>query len=551
MARKKISSVFLLFALFQPNAAWSKSFEAFHGVDICTDDEEWTLPGGIPREPEIETSASDIDLERLGEVYKAEAKATDAGVKDYFKYMVGRDYFSAGLIHLANEKFEKIVQSSAYKRSPGVWVAALECMNKIQISNKAFTFSRKTQKSILRFSATEVPAKYRNPLRRAALGFVRAKAVDGFKPSEKKRLAKMLSGNPAYEPFTLGLIEVASDRADRVIKHMEKFLKIDVDELPEDLRGNVEMAKMALARAYFEKKKFKQSIATYETIDKNSNFIIDSIVEKTWAQFRSKDYSSALGSAIGLHMGDFKRAFHPDSEMLITTGYFEICQLNEAKRMIKVFTRNYYKTNKWLKAWRSDRKKRNLYEEMLSALSTRKETVPAHVLTEWVRSPVFSAYQEEVNLIHKERESLVDVFDGVKTVNRSLASDQSVVAGAKLAHVELTKYRKRLTSLESRAVAKIQSALTGINLFMIEHLKDRISNLMLLRAEILGDLGNKNLGKKKMTSQEAPGGDDVWDWGEAEMGKGSENAEVWQDEIGIARADLPNICVRGKDSVAK
>ena len=82
----------------------------------------------------------------------------------------------------------------------------------------------------------------------------------------------------------------------------------------------------------------------------------------------------------------------------------ELCQFPGALASIRALRGDYRPDFVWLRDWRkAGGKKDELYGLALDTVEGKPVSVPLHVRSEWMRSPIFLSVQEELNLLLGER----------------------------------------------------------------------------------------------------------------------------------------------------
>src|SRR5581483_11132653 len=142
-------------------------------------------------------------------------------------------------------------------------------------------------------------------------------------------------------------------------------------------------------------------------VARSSNQLAVSLEEMSWAFLMNDRYSEAIGTAMNLEAGGLRHTFAPEAGMVMAMALNELCQYPESVRAIQLLRKHYEQPYKWLSEWAQaevDGKRRNLYQLAVEFLKKQGKT-PERVASEWVRSPLMIADQDEVNLLFDEREA--------------------------------------------------------------------------------------------------------------------------------------------------
>ena len=59
------------------------------------------------------------------------------------------------------------------------------------------------------------------------------------------------------------------------------------------------------------------------------------MVESAWTQILGEDYEGAAGNMFSLHTDFFKNAFSPESYVVRTVGYLNLCQYGDGAQVLK------------------------------------------------------------------------------------------------------------------------------------------------------------------------------------------------------------------------
>ena len=283
--------------------------------------------------------------------------------------------------------------------------------------------------------------------------------------------------------------------------------------------------------------------------------------------------------------------------MVMAISLNEMCRYPESMNVIQSFRKNYFDSYQWLRNEISKSKTpKELYH--LAVAYTKKDptfNVPHRIASQWIRSPLFLADQEQINLLFGERtyasrltqqtgdEKKAQILKIVKSARAlyqrlKFAKTQSkggsfvtpdLIKDVKSLKAEVTQFqrmkgsevplRKILVQGESKnsilqkvLVDQIGSEIARLNGQMGSELEEIAENIELLEVEIWNGAGedivwqNAHPGYKaaalqmKESKTRASAGR-VWDWGKIEGGFDGKG-EIWEDEVGSLSADLYDNC---------
>lgn len=107
-----------------------------------------------------------------------------------------------------------------------------------------------------------------------------------------------------------------------------------------------------LARMYFAQKKFEKAHEHYMQVPKDHPLWVQALIEQGWTQLALEDFSGAIGNMYSLHSPYFKAVYQPQSFVVRTVGYLNICQYGDAYRTLSFLEKGYRdwydKTNQYL-----------------------------------------------------------------------------------------------------------------------------------------------------------------------------------------------------------
>lgn len=96
-----------------------------------------------------------------------------------------------------------------------------------------------------------------------------------------------------------------------------------------------------LARMYFQEQKYKEAHQAFLTVNKDHPLWLQGLSELGWAQLMAGDYEGAIGNMYSIHSPFFAAAYKPESFVIRTIGYLNLCQYGDAYRTLTVLEREY------------------------------------------------------------------------------------------------------------------------------------------------------------------------------------------------------------------
>jgi tetratricopeptide (TPR) repeat protein len=96
-----------------------------------------------------------------------------------------------------------------------------------------------------------------------------------------------------------------------------------------------------LARMYFAQKKYDKALEHYMQVPKDHPLWVQALIEQGWTQLAIEDYSGAIGNMYSLHSPYFKAVYQPESFVVRTIGYLNICQYGDAYKTLSFLEKDY------------------------------------------------------------------------------------------------------------------------------------------------------------------------------------------------------------------
>lgn len=266
--------------------------------------------------------------------------------------------------------------------------------------------------------------------------------------------------------FLQGMIAYRSNHIPEAIKTLTDLLHSEKGAT--DLRS---LTASALAQIQFQTGKYKEAFETYRKVDSSHPLWLESLVESAWSQILNKDYEGAAGNMFSLHTSYFKGAYQPESYIVRTVSYLQLCQYGDAETVLKDFLRKYKFAQQQIASY----KKGNpdhlaTVREFLRAGSPKSWAgLPRSLLVELGRDPQFIALQKQINELEDDDQKLF------KLSAELLAFDQAQ-------QKELILEGQRLKDHEDH-MSKTQNPMTRETLLLEKNnIERRIFKSTLLRA---------------------------------------------------------------------
>ena len=352
-------------------------------------------------------------------------------------------------------------------------------------------------------------------------------------------------------------------------------------QLQEDKKDQVRnLAALTLARLYFQKGDYKNAYKNYLAVDKSSGQWLQSMVEQAWTQVLAGDYEGAAGNMFSLHTDFFKKAYAPDTYIVRTVGYLNLCQYGDSMSVINDLKKKYQGIHTKLMSFQANTKETVKYYDLVknwmkNSDLTEVEGVPRSFIVELARHPHYMTIQKQINnyedensrfnqitidLIRKERVARLEMLKAKNeftSAKREQASDVVVQERKFLAlaveHLIYSRARDGIKKMRESAVARLEKEEGTLRMKAATNLQNRyqaftatLDNLIdqkeVLAYEIYSGAGDHirfqmaggDVNQNQSAPALAPEEDNSYKW--------KHKGEVWEDEIGHYRSSLKNVC---------
>lgn len=169
-----------------------------------------------------------------------------------------------------------------------------------------------------------------------------------------------------------------------------------------------------LGRMEFTNKKYDASLNAYLEVPKDHPLWVSALIEQGWAQLALNDSAGAIGNMYSLHSPYFRVLYQPQSFVIRTIGYLNICQYGDAYRTLTKLEGDYREWLNKLNAYLSkERTSAMAYETTKTYLRSKSTTeidgLPYQVVREAARGKEFLTIQNAIN----DRADELGLFAGV------------------------------------------------------------------------------------------------------------------------------------------
>lgn len=348
---------------------------------------------------------------------------------------------------------------------------------------------------------------------------------------------------------------------------------------------------LTLARLYFQTEKYKEAFDTYLKVDKKSPEWLQAMTEQAWTQILSGDYEGAAGNMFSLHTDFFKKAFNPESYVVRTAGYLNLCQYGDGARVVHEFKKKYSPVAKQMQTFKNDHKDNISYYDTIKQWAKNPDIptvngLPREFIFALTQHPSFIEEQKRINsledqvgrmnkvtmnLIKSEKAALASQggaqkqlaalkksFDAATSTDKKekireeYRFQEKRLMSAKIAHYIAKKARESIKELRQAGLGRLEeekksylknagNAIAKRFEAMYSKLSESLDQAEILQYELFsgagehlryqmagGEVGDKE--KKELKVEEGKALN--WDF----------KGEIWADEIGHYRSSLKNVC---------
>ena len=371
---------------------------------------------------------------------------------------------------------------------------------------------------------------------------------------------------------------------DKAQQYLEQVLKRADKSLPART-----VAAITLARIHFQKNKFKEAFDTYLEVDKSHPFWLQAMVEQAWAQILVKDFEGAAGNMFPMHTDFFKNAYNPESYVVRTVAYLNLCQFGDAQNVLQNLGRKYGPLYGKLQAYKGQHNNSMDYYETVRAWLKSPEQKEVDGLTrsfivDWARHPSYvnvqkniNTYEDEVSNFNKITLNLVqrekDVLQMQNETNKELSQVRIKMNDNRnnkdVLKEEEARLMQRLSALkyESSNYNRARNQVKVVRDLARQRLEQEKKQLRTVAAEVLKKRYEKMLTELKALIDQnevlqyeiyAGAGEHIrYQTAGGEVGKEARQelkvdknkamkwnfkGEIWEDEIGHFRSSLKSVC---------
>lgn len=417
---------------------------------------------------------------------------------------------------------------------------------------------------------------------------------------EKSNLTKAFAGvdevlldSPLYidAMFLKSLILYKGNQIQEAVMTQQTVLKA-LEEKKENTRPDFRaIVALTLARLQFQAGQYKEAFDTYLKVEKTSPEWLQAMTEQAWTQILSEDYEGAAGNMFSLHTDFFKKAFNPESYVVRTVGYLNLCQYGDGAKVIYDFKKKYSPVLKQMQTFKTDHKDSMDYYDTIKTWAKNPDLLtvnglPREFIFALTQHPSFTEEQKMINsiedqvgrmnkitlnLIRSEKNALAAQndakkqliaikkdFDGTTDAPRkaklreSFSYQEKRLMNAKIEYYIAQKARNSIKELRQAGLGRLdeekkiflKNAGTAIAKRydqMLGKLSESLDQSEILQYELYSGAGEHlryqmaggDINEKQRAELKVEDGKSLnWEF----------KGELWADEIGHYRSSLKNVC---------
>jgi hypothetical protein len=342
------------------------------------------------------------------------------------------------------------------------------------------------------------------------------------------------------------------------------------------------LAALTLARFYFQKANYADAYKNYLRVDKTSGQWLQSMVEQAWTQVLSGDNVGAAGNMFALHTNYFKNAYAPDTYIVRTVGYLNLCQYGDGVSVLGDLKTKYSAVHNSIKSFQTKNPEDIKYYDLVKTWmkntgANEVEGLPRSFVVELARHPHYTSIQKQINnyedensrfnkitvdLIRNERVARLEMLkakNAYTAVKAQKSSKETIQSAEKkylafgTEHAIYSKAREGIKKMREAAVIR----LVAEKKILVEKASANLKSRYQLFASTLENLIDQNEvlsyeiysgAGEHIRYQMAGGKSETKETRNLAEEKGKDNyqwkfkEEVWEDEIGHFRSSLKNVC---------
>jgi tetratricopeptide (TPR) repeat protein len=253
------------------------------------------------------------------------------------KYMLGLMLMELKLNQVASFVFYDVVDEEVKRPGEGRYLR--QSLGKLSYLSNVLDSDVLLKYAVSRIQVSDFPAESRD-LFFYRLGELRYK--EGNFSEAAKSFSKVDSSSSVYPQalYKQGLSYAEEGKLGQSVASYEELMNVTANKPVTDT--NRVDAAMALARVYYQAKKWDRAIQYYRLVPRDTLQWHDTLFEMSWAMMRSgQQFRSALSNFHTLHSPYYEDNYAPESLLLRAIVYLYICRYDEMEKVLDLFDRIY------------------------------------------------------------------------------------------------------------------------------------------------------------------------------------------------------------------
>jgi hypothetical protein len=247
------------------------------------------------------------------------------------RYVLGLILMEMNLYQVAAFQFVEVLRNGNNNYSK-------LCLDKLIIAADYLGDDMLLNYAISKFRLEDLPAENHDMVYfRMGESLLKAKKFD----ESAKYSANVSPRSKYYYPakFNQGLAYLEGKQIDYAIKVFKDiFQNLQRAPVTNELRVS---AQLALARSYYQKKDWENSLFWYRAVPRDSELWHDALFESSWALFMSARFRSTLSNFQSLHSSFYEYFYQPESLLLRSIVYLYICKYDELEKVLNLYEKSY------------------------------------------------------------------------------------------------------------------------------------------------------------------------------------------------------------------
>jgi hypothetical protein len=374
--------------------------------------------------------------------------------------------------------------------------------------------------------------------------FLGNSALDKKNTNQAITYYKKVKKNDRYylpSQYQLALSYISSGQPKNLIKAEGVLTSLLL--IKQDSKEDIELvnsAHIALARLFYQEKKFKKSFTEYRLVSKGSSYFYDSLYEQSWAFFMSGYPNHTLGALHSVNSPFFANRDNPEAKILEALTYFWLCNYQQSHLALSSFLDSHKETAKELKSILG---RRNLNADLIYEMFENNIAgVSSDALG--ISKSVFHTAMIRPSVMYY-RSQLADLMNEKKRFSN-------------LGLYGFSKEGENIQKILNQEESKIQGLVGQEILLNLKDINKNYQNLLkqgeFLRLELLMSRKEKYLGKElhasnKMVVIRSKKDIRGWQQSEGRSWAPDKKQEYWWDEIGFYIYSEKSQCLKSQTSL--